>query len=58
MNLIDATVTSISDQVEIKYDKYFIKVTYIDMGGEGETFLMFDTLDEIKALEIGYKFLH
>lgn len=58
MNLIDASVTSISNEIEIKYDKYFIKVTYIDIGGEGETFLSFDTLDEIKSLEVGYKFLH
>lgn len=58
MNLIDAVVTSVSDDLQIQYDKYWIKVTYIDMGGEGEEYLSFDTLDEIKNLKIGYKYLH
>ena len=58
MNLIDSTVTSVLSTPVKKYNHWWLKVAYIDMGGEGVTNLMFDTFEDAQDVEIGHKFLH
>ncbi|WP_455621605.1 hypothetical protein [Parabacteroides sp.] len=58
MNLIDVWVTGILSDVYQKYGKFWVKVSYVDEGGEGETELMFDSIQEALQVKIDYKFLH
>lgn len=57
MNLIDCIVTSIIGTPIKQYNHWWLKVAYNDMGGGGETNLMFDTFEDAQDVEIGYKFL-
>ena len=58
MNLIDGFVTSVLTTPVKKFNHWWVKVAYNDMGGGGETNLMFDTFEEASDVEIGHKFLH
>lgn len=58
MNLIDAFVNNVLSGVYEQYDKFWVKVSYTDMGGTGETTLMFDTPGEAIDVKEGYKFQH
>lgn len=58
MNQIDAWVIAVISGVYKNYGKFWVKVAYTDMGGTGETTLMFDTLGEALDVKEGYKFQH
>ena len=56
MNLVDAYVKQVIGNPHFKNGKYWQKVKYSSIGGEGETDLMFNTMLEACSLFIGYKF--
>ncbi len=56
MNLIDAFVNKVLSGVYEQYGKFWVKVSYTDMGGSGETTLVFDTPGEAIDVKEGYKF--
>ncbi|WP_199722574.1 hypothetical protein [Parabacteroides sp. AF17-3] len=58
MNLIDAFVNKVLSGVYEQYGKFWVKVSYTDMGGSGETTLMFDNPSEAIDVKEGYKFQH
>lgn len=58
MNQIDAWVIAVISGVYKNYGKFWVKVSYTDMGGSGETTLMFDTPGEAIDVKEGYKFQH
>jgi hypothetical protein len=58
MNLIDCWVTEVLGEPYQEYGKWWLKVRGVDMGGEAESSLMFDSEVEASAVEVGYKFLH
>lgn len=58
MNLIDLTVTSILSTPVKQYNHWWLKVAYTDIGGEGQTNLMFDTFEDASEVKIGDKFKH
>ena len=56
--MIDAVVTKIIwSEPKFYYKKYWVKVGFNVMCGSGTTALMFDTIEEAKALKVGYEFL-
>lgn len=57
MNKIDAWVIDVYGVYQ-NYDKYWVRVSYTDMGGTGKTILMFNSLQEALLVGPGYKFLH
>lgn len=58
MNLIDAFVNKVLSGVYEQYGKFWVKVSYTDMGGSGEPPLVFDTPGEAIDVKEGYKFQH
>ena len=58
MNLIDATVVAVLSTPYEKYNKWWVDVNCVDMGGESKTNLMFDTIEEAEKVGLGYQFLH
>lgn len=58
MNLIDCVVKEIIGSTIKQYDKWWLKVSYNDIGIGGVTSIMFETIEDAQDVEIGYKFLH
>lgn len=56
MNLLDATVTEIIGEPELKYGKWFIKVKADCWGAVTESSLMFSSKEQALAVKPGYKF--
>lgn len=58
MNLLDAIVTEIIDYTPyFKYGKWWVDVEYDCYGRKSKTSLMFDTIEEVLEVKVGYKFL-
>jgi len=57
MNLLEAYVVEIIGEPYYKYDKIWQKIKYSCYGQMSESSLMFDDLEDLKAVKIGYKFL-
>lgn len=58
MNLIDGWVTKVQGEPYYEYNKWWIKVEYVDEGRNGTSTLMFETKEEADNVQPGYKFLH
>lgn len=57
MNYVDAYVTKVHNGYDYKYNKYWVRVDYQSEGIDGETKLMFDTIEEATSVEVGHHFL-
>jgi len=57
VNVLDAYVTEILGEPELKYGKWFVRVTADCYGRPTTTELMFDTEAEARSVEIGHHFL-
>lgn len=60
MNLLDFKVAKVISKPVYKYEKWFVEVEYFDHWIEKPCFteLMFQTLEEALACDVGYEFLH
>lgn len=58
MNILDAKVTKIIGKPHYEYNRWWIEVECIDIGGRSRDNLMFDTKEEAEAVQPGHRFQH
>ena len=57
MNLLEAEVIEVLSEPYFKHDKWWVTVNYDCYDLKSKTELMFNTEEEAKKVEVGFKFL-
>ena len=57
MNLLECTVTEVLSKPFEDYGRWWVKVKYDCYSVPSETQIMFDTKEESKKVEVGFKFM-